>query len=518
MPFSIRLWFTKLLVYTTVVAGYLILITYYQGADINWLFSLILNSFAVNASLMMFEGVLNVIGMFLMLRYPDRANLLRIPALFIYSIFYSTLVITYNLQFYDLSSEIMLFTIGVVLLFSLHFILDSGLNEEHLDSPFTLLLWWFVAGSASGALLTLVGIVILAYLGIVVESMALLFLTAVLTGGISAGVSVLGRYERVSPTPSYITTYSMLLASFKNHQSHFLDEITDLGNHDNEPIDYIDARELLEDHIPGGMTSLAVASFFVLITGMSLYSQSRLGEFDFVSDTFLIIMSGVLVIVFVMFLKNALKVYRQYQNWRSIWSRLWNIVKLFSMGQDSTILETAYIESYDYKRNPLMFEEDKESFIRGIMEKYGMVETIPKNETDMNRLLINAILYDSCKLALENASEISKSLEDELGLLKKAQMLLSQIKLLSAPDSRAVITQALFYSGVVDYADLPRTILMDLRPLFKRGLTKNDDLLEMSLSQLESIEATPKRALPDSLKWMPAIYAVSLWIVSIFLG
>ena len=517
MSFSLRLWFAKFVIYISVVTIYLLVFLIGQWGEISWFLSLILGVFTILVVFMLLEGFLGLVGQLASSMLSESMNRVRKPTLYLLYLLFSLFVNAALFQSYSLSIESYPYVVGVIVLFALYLVSETKLEEEHIDKKGLVLLAWFIAGSVSGALFTAVAIIIFAYLGISVAQSILIF-TAILTGGLTASISVLGRTERIGSIPPYITMYSELVAHLGKDYSHLLDDITDIDKTENEPIDYIDAREIIERNIPVGMISLAFSIFLITMLVSSINSQIVSGNYDILSNLIIIGATLFLLFIFYLSLGGSVEVYRKYHRWRLIWARLWNTVKLLSMGKAAAVLETVYEASISVQFLLNIFPDDKKQHVQTILEKYHITEAIPTDTIEFNQFFTNALLFDLCKGLLEDATELDKSLEAEFKLQHRAELLLSEVVSFSSPESRSLLGEAILYSSILEDADLPNLKLMYRETLFKQGLQGNGTLFQLSVNQLQAVEDMPKRPIPDSLKWFPAIYAVALWVTSIFLG
>ncbi|MHA1863612.1 MAG: hypothetical protein ACTSWA_07575, partial [Candidatus Thorarchaeota archaeon] len=211
------------------------------------------------------------------------------------------------------------------------------------------------------------------------------------------------------------------------------------------------------------------------------------------------------------------KVYNNYKVWRQLWCDFWDLMKLVSMSRESAAMEYGFraIDKYLHK---IDFErDDTDQLIEKIVEKYSLSITIPTDSERKKRVMLNICLYHICKDALDNPNPKFLELQQKLHFQERANNIINAIQDLTSADAHTDLAIATFFATLPNTYKLPVEMFNDLEPLLTRNWIADSEDYSLSVNQLEYLEGTPQRIIPDSLRWLPAIIPISLWLASILL-
>ncbi len=143
---------------------------------------------------------------------------------------------------------------------------------------------------------------------------------------------------------------------------------------------------------------------------------------------------------------------------------------------------------------------------------------MPKEIKEQRTLFVNLILFGELKELWAKPSPNAELLENEQGLRGKANTIFVGTKSLIPKDIRQELAIGTLYASVYDNSDIPVEMFKDIAPLLIRDWKHEPEICSQCIDQLAVLEDTPKRIIPDSLKWLPAIFPIALWIVTVLLS
>ncbi len=394
------------------------------------------------------------------------------------------------------------------------------LTEDRIDTflhhNVVTTLTWFVAGGISAGALTLVVNLILVSFNIsLFENPLILFGTGIVTGGLVASLSVIGRQQTLGRVGGQVTMYSNLLTRLGKKNSILLDSILQ-GNNQEISLNPSETREWMEYSVPWLLTFFSMTIFFIVTAIISILEPSSTAN---LLDP-LIIIGFILYIGFITFkgFKATYGKYRGYQEWRRIWSDFWDLVKLFTMAKDATAMEYTHRVANNTLSELDLQSQDLNGKLEELMEICEMKEKIPNELEEQRTMFVNLILYIELKEMLTESGPKAELLENEMGLRGKAKSIFDGTKLLILKDIRQELAIGILYASVYDDSDIPVEMFKDIAPLLTRNWKHEPEICSQCIDQLTVLEDTPKRIIPDSLKWLPAIFPIALWVVTVLLS
>ncbi len=441
---------------------------------------------------------------------------------FLVSALFFTLVVTaiiqnqvaYTLQGYGpvLASLFMFVAYG-----STFFWLTEERIDAFLHNTILTTLTWFVAGGISAGAFTLVVNLILVTFNILLFENPLIMLgTGIVTGGVVTALSVIGREQTLGRVEGYVTMYSIILANLGKRNSNLLDSVLH-GDNQEITLNPSESMEWMEYNIPWLLVYISLTVFMTFVTILNILvpppTLYPLGPVIF----FVAFICYYSFFTFKVF-KHTIGKYRGYQEWRRIWSDFWDLVKLFTMSKDATAMEyTHRVSNYSLSE----FSLQSQNLIERIEELKVICEVnekVPNEIEEQKVMFVNLILYGKLKKILNEQSPIAELLENELGLRGKARVILDRTKSLIQQDIGQELAIGILYASVYDAFDIPVEMLRDIAPLLTRDWQHEPEVCAQCIDQLAVLEDTPKRIIPDSLKWLPVIFPIALWLVTIILS
>jgi len=237
-------------------------------------------------------------------------------------------------------------------------------------------------------------------------------------------------------------------------------------------------------------------------------------------------LTSVLLVFFICYLafftfrifKHTYGKYQGYQEWRRIWSDFWDLVKLFTMPKDALVMEYTHRIGDDSLIGLNLQSQSLTEKLEELKVVCKINEKVPNEIEEQKVMFVNLILYDKLKNTLNEPSSFAELLENELGLRGKARVILDRTKSLIQQDIGQELAIGILYASVYDDFDIPVEMFRDIAPLLNRDWQHEPDVCSQCIEQLAVLEETPKRIIPNSLKWLPVIFPIALWLVTILLS
>ena len=342
-----------------------------------------------------------------------------------------------------------------------------------------------------------------------------MFGTGIVTGGLVASLSVIGRQQTLGRVGGHVTMYSNLLIRLGRKNSILLDSIL-YGDNQEIILNPSETREWIEYYVPWLLTFFSMTIFFI-VTAIFSISEPPPNAYP---------LGPVVIIVFTCYLgfitfngfKATYRKYRGYQEWRRIWSDFWDLVKLFTMSKDAAAMEYTHRVANNALNESNLHSQDLAKKLEELMEICEIKEKVPKEIEEQRTLFVNLILYGELKEILAKPSPNTELLENELGLRGKANTIFVGTKSLIPKDIRQELAIGTLYASVYDDSDILVEMFKDIAPLLTRDWKHEPEVCSQCIDQLAVLEDTPKRIIPDSLKWLPVIFPIALWLVTVLLS
>lgn len=398
------------------------------------------------------------------------------------------------------------------LFIGLEFELDIRIANRVLGfKPITVIIWG-VVGGVSGFLFSIPVYIIAASMNIgFAISFDVLLAGAALTGSATSLVSVFGREERLSKSIPKVLQYSTLVSHLQIPKSEFLDKLSLTGEPRGGFTDLIAARERMERSIPWAILSWALA---IIIIPPTLF-----GSMPRASLIFGLIASIASAFGVFLFTATVVIIYVDYKNHRRMWSKFWELARLFSINENQFTLEYIHrmvfrfpgSESRDRRKHL-----DADTFV--LLNKYGFSSELPETAEGKQELNVSVRAYHQARIAVDNMTAHTKKTANLIELVNRATKEVESMQTLSDERCRTSIAKAHLFATMVEDSILPYELISDILAVESLPSAKKNNIVDYCTARLHEIDETPKHVIPDSLKWLPAIYVLCLGLAALLLG
>lgn len=377
--------------------------------------------------------------------------------------------------------------------------------------PITVIIWGIVGG-VSGFLFSIPVYIIAASMNIgIAISFDVLLAGAALTGSATSLVSVFGREERLSQSIPQIMQYSTLVSYLQIPKSVFLDKLSLTGEPRGGFTDLIAARERMEKSIPWAILSWALALIIIppMVFGNMSLSSLVFGTIASIASAFGVFLFTTTVVI----------IYSDYKNHRKMWSKFWELTRLFSISENQFTLE--YIHRLVFRFPGGEFRDRRKHLDADTIEllnKYGFPSELPETAESKQELGVSVRAYHQARIAVDNLKSHSKKTADRIELINRATKEIESIKTLSSEKCRSSIAKAHLFTTMVEHSILPYELISDILAVESLPSEKREIMVDFCTDRLHEMDETPKHVIPDSLKWLPAIYVLCLGLAALLLG